>query len=86
MGQVPAKYILPSAPYGQSDSVNAVNAVQPAALNPQTPLIPPNFTDPGKALSNPIQGNNPQAPKMNFNGQNPFNLLANNSSFRGLFG
>lgn len=47
MGQVPAKYMLPSAPYGQSDAANSVNAVQPAAVNPQTPLLPPNFTNPG---------------------------------------
>ena len=47
MGMVPPKYLLPSAPYGQSDAVNAVNAVQPQAINPQTPLLPPNFTDPG---------------------------------------
>ena len=62
MGQVPPKYLLPSAPYGQSDAVNAVNAVQPQAINPQTPLLPPNFADPGttvtasnQAASNPFQ-------------------------------
>ena len=64
MGQVPPTYMLPSAPYGQSDAVNAVNAVQPAAQNPQTPLLPPNFTDPGTT----IQGANPQAPR------NPFSM------------
>jgi len=64
MGQVPAKYMMPSAPYGQSDAANAVNAVQPAAQNPQTPLLPPNFSDPGTT----IQGANAQAPK------NPFSM------------
>ena len=51
MGQVPPKYMLPSAPYGQSDAINAVNAVQPQAINPQTPLLPPNFTDPGTSIT-----------------------------------
>jgi len=81
MGQVPPKYIMPSAPYGQSDAVNAVNAVQPQALNPQTPLLPPNFSGAGQ-LPNPVQGSNPQAPK------NPFTLpgpLGNNPIVRGLF-
>lgn len=65
MGQVPPKYMLPSAPYGQSDAINAVNSVQPQAINPQTPLLPPNFQDPG-TQANPVTGGNPQAP------QNPF--------------
>lgn len=57
MGQVPPKYFLPSAPYGASEAVNALSPVQPAATNPQQPLLPPNF------------GQQPMAP----NQQNPFN-------------
>lgn len=83
MGQVPPKYLMPSAPYGQSDAANAVNSVQPAAINPQTPLLPPNFTDPG-AQSNPLTGGNPQAPKNPFS-MNPqrYPQLGNLSSFYG---
>lgn len=51
MGSIPAKYFLPSAPYGSSDTANALNSVQPGATNPQMPLLPPNFTDPGKMLA-----------------------------------
>jgi hypothetical protein len=50
MGQVPPKYFPPSAPYGSSDATNSLQAVQPMAINPQTPLLPPNFTDPGRTL------------------------------------
>ncbi|MBV9179871.1 MAG: hypothetical protein JO356_01050 [Acidobacteria bacterium] len=63
MGQVPPKYMLPSAPYGSSDAANSVNAVQPQAVNPQTPLLPPNFQDSGQMQQ---QNPTPQA------GQNPF--------------
>lgn len=54
MGQVPPKYMLPAAPYGSSQAANAINKVQPAAVNPQQPLLPPNFTDPG-TMSNPVK-------------------------------
>ena len=47
MGQVPAKYFLPSAPYGASPAANTLNPVQSAAVNPQTPLLSSNFYDPG---------------------------------------
>jgi hypothetical protein len=47
MGQVPPKYFLPSSPYGSSPAANALNPNQPAAQNAQTPLLPPNWTDPG---------------------------------------
>lgn len=43
MGQVPPKYFLPSSPYGSSSAANTVNQAQPAAQNPQQPLLPPNF-------------------------------------------
>jgi hypothetical protein len=47
MGQVPPKYMMPSAPYGASQAANTLNPVQQAATNPQVPLLPPNYTDPG---------------------------------------
>jgi hypothetical protein len=56
MGQVPPKYMLPSAPYGQSSAVNALNTVQPAPVNPQTPLLPPNFNDPGTTVGTSLGG------------------------------
>lgn len=49
MGQVPAKYMLPSSPYGSSPAANVLNPTQPAAMNPQTPLLPPNFQSGGQA-------------------------------------
>jgi len=56
MGQVPAKFMLPSAPYGSSEGANVLNPVQPGASNPQTPLLPPNFQDPGTMPSStPLQ-------------------------------
>jgi hypothetical protein len=51
MGQVPAKYFYPPAPYGSSLASNTVNQVNPAARNPQTPLLPTGFTDPGTTIS-----------------------------------
>ncbi len=47
MGQVPPKYFLPSSPYGSSPASKALSPTQPGAVNPQTPLLPPNFSDPG---------------------------------------
>lgn len=47
MGQTPPKYFLPSSPYGASPGANTVNPTQPGAMNPQQPLLPPNFQDPG---------------------------------------
>lgn len=61
MGQTPSKYLLPSAPYGSSQAVNTTNPVQPLASNPQTPLTPPNFQDPGTA----VNGQTQQAPQGN---------------------
>lgn len=55
MGQIPAKSFLPPVPYGASQGVNALNPSQPAAQNPQTPLLPPNFTDPGTMMSGATQ-------------------------------
>lgn len=43
MGQVPAKWFYPPTPYGNSTAAAVVNPSQPAAVNPQTPLLPPNF-------------------------------------------
>lgn len=93
MGQVPPKYMMPSAPYGQSDAVNAVNAVQPAAINPQTPLLPPNFTDPGtqasQTSSTPLtsssSGSLGQASKNPF-AMNPMKLGGAPQLYRNLFG
>ncbi len=52
MGQVPPKFMMPSTPYGSSQAANTLNPTMPAAQNPQMPLLPPNFTDPGTI--NPI--------------------------------
>lgn len=60
MGQTPAKYFPPPAPYGSSMASNTVNPVSPGAQNPQTPLLPPNFLDPGKSAQGTAQ--NAQAP------------------------
>jgi hypothetical protein len=87
MGQgVPPKYFLPSAPYGASEAANALNPTQPGAQNPQTPLLPPNFFDPGKmTTSQAAQGMNPAN-----QGGNPFmpsgRSSTNNMFMRGLFG
>lgn len=54
MGQIPPKYFTQPAPYGSSQAANVVNPVQQAAQNPQTPLLPPNFTDPGKAITSTL--------------------------------
>lgn len=88
MGQIPAKGFLPSAPYGASPAANAVNPVQPAAMNPQTPLLPPNFTDPGKQVAapvasalNPTAAGSPTAPKNPFGGGGMGQMFG-----RGLFG
>ncbi len=43
MGQVPPKSFLPSSPIGGSSATNAVNPVQAMGVNPQQPLLPPNF-------------------------------------------
>lgn len=51
MGMVPPKSFMPSAPYGASPAANVLNPAQPAAQNPQTPLLPPNFSDPGTMQS-----------------------------------
>ncbi len=50
MGQIPAKYMTPSAPFGTSDAINSLNAAQPIAPNPQQPLLPPGFIDPGATI------------------------------------
>jgi len=64
MGQVSPKYFYPSAPYGSSDAVNALNAAQPSVQNPQAQLLPPNFTDPGTQVQGAATaGQSPQAPK-----------------------
>lgn len=47
MGQVNPKYFMPSSPFGASPAANALNPSQPGAANPQVPLIPTNFSDPG---------------------------------------
>ena len=47
MGQVPPKWFLAPAPYGSSEAATPVNPVQPAAVSPQMPMLPPNFQDPG---------------------------------------
>lgn len=47
MGQVPPKDFLPAAPIGASAATNTLNPAQKAPQNAQTPLLPPNFTDPG---------------------------------------
>lgn len=64
MGQVPPKYMYPSAPYGGSQATNTLNSAQPIPANPQTPLLPPNFTDPG-AMAQGVQtpGTSPQMNK-----------------------
>jgi hypothetical protein len=41
----------PSAPYGSSEAVNALNPSQPGAVNPQQSLLPPNFQSAG-SMSN----------------------------------
>lgn len=38
--------MLPSAPYGASPATNSLNPVQPGAVNPQTPLLPPGMQVP----------------------------------------
>lgn len=76
MGQVPAKYMMPSSPYGGSQAANVLNAAQPPGINPQTPLLPTTFTDPGTTVrgfgggtpgmptkGNPLNPTNPQAPQ-----------------------
>lgn len=73
--------MLPSAPYGQSDAVNAVNAVQPQAVNLQTPLLPPNFQDPGTKVT----GSNPQAPQNPFTQRYP-GMGGLMNSYRNLYG
>jgi len=60
MGQTPPKYFLPSSPYGSSPAINAVNPSQPAAMNPQSPLLPPAFSDPGTMGANPTQAMQPK--------------------------
>src|ERR1700757_1313488 len=80
LGQVPSKYFLPSAPYGSSEAANALTPSVPAAFNPQTPLLPPNFTDPGtmqQQTSSPLQA----AASANPYRQNPFQ---NNPYTRGM--
>lgn len=62
MGQVPAKSFTPSAPAGASSAANTLNPSQPMGQNPQQPLLPPNFNDPGampggsSAAQNPLAG------------------------------
>lgn len=59
MGQTPPKYFLPSAPYGSSPASNTLNPTQQAAQNPQTPLLPPNFTDPGTMTQSATNASSP---------------------------
>lgn len=65
MGQVPPKYFLPSSPYGSSPAANVLNPVQPAAQNPQTPMLPPTFSDPGpmQKAAAPTQATTPTTSK-----------------------
>jgi hypothetical protein len=44
---VPPKYMLPSAPYGASQAANTLNPAQQSQPNPQLPLLPSTFVDPG---------------------------------------
>jgi|SRR5580704_850893 hypothetical protein len=97
MGSTPAKYFLPSAPYGASPAANALNPTQPAATNPQTPLLPPNFQSGGNVASgttpsgapNPTAAGtgNPFSPAGANNpyGQNPMNS-SSNPMLKALFG
>src|SRR5690348_4317696 len=65
MGQTPPKYFLNQAPAGSSSSSNVLNPVQPQAVNPQTPLLPPGFSDPGTATAqqlNPFTPSRAAAP------------------------
>lgn len=81
MGQVPPKYFMPSAPYGSSDAVNALNQAQPAAVNPQSPILPNNFTNPGTGAT---AGTQNTAQSIRQPVQNPFG--APNNPFKGMFG
>jgi hypothetical protein len=84
MGQTPPKYFLPSAPYGASEGANALNPVQPGAVNPQTPLLPPNFQDPGTmTTANAAQMFNPANMGGGPRGGNPFSGM--NPFLKGLF-
>jgi hypothetical protein len=85
MGQTPAKYFLPSAPYGASPAANALSPTQPAATNPQTPLLPPNFQSGGTlqtGATNPLATSSPTSPL----GNNQNGFFGNNPILKGLFG
>lgn len=90
MGQMPPpKYFLPSSPYGSSPAINALNPTQPAAQNPQVPLLPPNFQDPGTMAQSMNPANmNGLPPGAGGAGGNPFmGRGGQNQMFgRGLFG
>lgn len=68
MGQVSPKYFLPSSPYGASPAASALNPVQQGAVNPQIPLLPASFSDPGtmqaqqNPLAAPLTARNPRGP------------------------
>lgn len=47
--------MTPSAPFGSSDAINSLNSAQPIAPNPQQPLLPPGFTDPGTTIQGAAQ-------------------------------
>ena len=78
MGQVPPKYFMPSAPYGASPATNVVNPTQPGARNPQTPLLPPNFQDPGA-----MQSATPAASSTTAQLQKPNNIWWDLMGFKG---
>jgi len=82
VGQTPPKSFLPSSPYGASPAANVLNPVQPTAQNPQVPLLPPNFTDPGR-----MQQQNAQSSLTGGTGTNPFGGGGMAKMFgKGLFG
>jgi hypothetical protein len=85
MGQVPAKYMLPSSPYGTSPASNVLSPTQPAAANPQTPLLPPNFQSGGTLPSGsaPAVAANPFTPIGA--GSTP-GMGARNPLLKGMFG
>jgi len=78
MGQVPSKFFPAPMPYGASPAANVLNPTQPAAQNAQVPLLPPNFTDPGKLQAQTVAQN------VTPGGGGPQNM--NRLFGRGLFG
>src|SRR5438105_4961454 len=81
IGSVPAKYMLPSVPYGTSEGIASLSQARPAAQNPQTPLLPPNFQDPGSSAMQATQQSGTQ-PLIN----NLSRLYGGSPWSQGLFG